>query len=558
MARPQFIDAERAAHLIRDGARIAAAGFTMMGVAEEIYRALELRFRQTGHPRDLTLLHVSGQCDRVHGIHHFCQEGMIRRIIGSHWGLAPRMGEFIHSNKTEAYCFPQGQLAHLFRAMAAHKPGVFSQSGLRTFVDPRLEGGKMNERTRDQEELVELITIRGEEYLFYKAVPIDVAILRGTTADTRGNITMEEEAVVLEQLSMAQSAHNNNGIVIVQVKQVAEAGALHPKQVKIPGPLVDYVVVAQDPAETHRQTASFIFNPAYSGDLRVPLSDPKAIPLNARKVIGRRGTMELKPGDIVNVGTGIPGDAIGPILAEEMSSHLVHMTVESGVYGGVPTGAIDFGTAANAEAIIDHPYQFDFYNGGGLDITFMGLGQVDRLGNVNVSKFGGKAVGCGGFVDITQFAKKVCFLFTFTSGDLRVRIEDGELHISKEGNYSKFVDQLEQVTFSARWAYERCQEVMFITERAVFDLTSQGLRLLEIAPGVELERDILRQMPFRPEIAPDVRVMESSIFEKSQIGLRSMLERAQPRKRGSERAEFEAVPQLDEAVASPAAVRGEN
>jgi propionate CoA-transferase len=524
MSKPKFITADQAALLIQDGVTLATEGFTMMGVAEEIYRALEARYRQTGHPRDLTLMHVSGQSDRVNGIQHFCNDGMLRRIIGSHWGLAPRMAEFIHSNKTEAYCFPQGQLSHLFRAMAARQPGLFSRSGLGTFVDPRIEGGKMNERTLDKEDLVELMTFHGEEYLFFKSVPIEIAVLRGTAADERGNVTLDDEAVILEQLSIAQATHNNGGIVIIQVKHIVKAGSLHPKHVKIPGPLVDYVVVAEHPEETHRQTSSYFFNPGYSGDLRISLANPEAIPLDARKVIGRRGAMELKRGDIVNVGTGIPGDVIGPVLAEENASDWVNMTVESGVYGGVPAGTIDFGISANAEAIIDHPYQFDFYNGGGLDITYMGLGQVDQAGNVNVSRFGGRAIGCGGFIDITQFAKRVCFLFTFTSGELEVEAKGGELNVLKEGTHKKFVDQVEQVTFSAKLACERNQVVKFITERAVFDLTENGLRLSEIAPGIDLERDIICHMAFRPEVADDLKVMSRSIFQEPGIGLRSMLD----------------------------------
>lgn len=523
MPNTKFITAEQAAQLIRDGATLATEGFTMMGVAEEIYRELETRFQQTGHPRDLTLLHVSGQSDRVHGIQHFCNEGMLKRIVGSHWGLAPRMAEFINSNKTEAYCFPQGQISHLFRAMAAREPGVFSRSGLGTFVDPRVEAGKMNERTRAKDNLVDLVEIQGREYLLYKSIPIDFAVLRGTTADERGNITLDEEAVILEQLSIAQATHNAGGMVIVQVKQMAKAGSLHPKHVKIPGPLVDYVVVAQHPEETHRQTASFFFNPAYSGDLRMPLSNPEPLPLNARKIIGRRGALELRTNDIVNIGTGIPGDVIGPIVAEENVSELVTITVESGVYGGVAAGTIDFGIAANADAIIDHPYQFDFYNGGGLDITYMGLGQVDQQGNVNVSKFGGKAIGCGGFIDITQFAKRVCFLFTFTSGDLQIEAKNGDLRIAKEGAHRKFVDEIEQITFSAKLAYEQNQTVLYVTERAVFDLTERGLRLIEIAPGVDLEGDIFRHMAFRPEVAADLKLMARSIFQEPPMGLRSRL-----------------------------------
>lgn len=521
MNRPKFITAHEAVQLIEDGATVASEGFTMMGVAEEIFRALEANFKETGHPRDLTLIHAAGQSDRVNGIQHFCHAGLLHRIIGSHWGLAPRMAEFIHANKAEAYCFPQGQISHLFRAMAARKSELLSRVGLRTFIDPRLEAGKMNERTQDQEDLIQLLSINGEEHLLYKSVFPDVAILRGTTADERGNITLEDEAVLLEQISIAQATHNNGGIVIVQVKRVAKGGTLHPQKVKIPGVLVDVVVTAQNPEETHRQTCSFFYDPAYSGDLRKPLAELEQIPFNARKIVGRRGTLELQPGDVVNLGTGIPGDTIGPVMAEESISEQVTLTVESGTYGGVPAGTIDFGIAANPEAIVDQPYQFDFYNGGGTDITYMGLGQVDRYGNVNVSRFGGRAIGCGGFIDITQFAKRVCYLFTFTSGGLEVERHDGKLRIIKEGRHRKFVDEIEQVTFSGEFAAERRQPVLYVTERAVFDLTEDGLQLIEVAPGVDPERDVLQHIPFPVRVSPELRTMNERIFRSPPMGLGS-------------------------------------
>lgn len=523
MYRPKFMSAEEAASLIKDGAVVAGEGFTMMGVAEEVYQAIEDSFKRTGHPRGLTFIHCAGGSDRTHGIEHFANEGLVTRIIGSHWGLAPAMMEFIGSNKVEAYAFPQGQLSHLFRAMAARKPGVLTRVGLHTFVDPRLEGGKMNERTRDKEDLVEVITIHGEESLLYKSVFPDVAILRGTTADEHGNITLEEEAVILEQLSMAQAAYNNGGIVIVQVKHVAKAGTLHPQKVKIPGVLAHAIVVAQHPEETHRQTASHFYHPAYSGDLNMPISKLEPVPLSARKSIGRRGAMELRPGDIVNLGTGIPGDTVGPVVAEEDIRDLIELTVESGTYGGVPVGGIDFGVAASPEAIIDHPYQFDFYNGGGLDIAYMGLGEVNERGDVNVSRFAGKGVGCGGFIDITQCSKRVCFLFTFTSGGLEIEIVDGRLRIIREGRHPKFVEKLGQVTFSGDFARKQGQKVVFVTERAVFDLIDEGLRLIEVAPGVDMERDILSKIPFHVQISPDLKPMDPRLFQEPPMGLRRLL-----------------------------------
>lgn len=509
----KVLPASSAVDFIQNGSTIAVCGFTLMGSCETVLKEIEERFQEKGTPSQLTLVHCAGHSDRVNGIQHLAHAGLIRRIVGSHWGLAPKWGEFIHNNEVEAHCLPQGQMTHLFRAMASGKPGNFSKVGLGTFIDPRVEGGLMNDQAKEAGSLVDVVEIKGDEYLFYNAIPVDVAIIRGTTADQFGNLTMEDEAIKLEAISIAQTVKRYGGKVIVQVKHLARRGSLHPKQVVIPGIYVDAIVVAEDPIHEHRQTSCTFYDPVYSGDLKVVDSALDPIPLNVRKVIGRRGVMELFPQAVVNLGTGIPGDTIGPVASEEGILGDIILTVESGVIGGVPAGGTDFGIGKNAEAIIEHPYQFDYYNGAGVDITYMGIAEIDVMGNVNVSKFGTKAVGCGGFIDITQPAKKVCFLGTFTAGGLEIAIEDGKLKIVHEGRNKKFLNKVRQITFSGKYARENQQPVLFVTERAVFKLQKDGLELTEYAPGIDLEKDILGQMEFNPIISPNLKEMSPDIFK---------------------------------------------
>jgi propionate CoA-transferase len=504
---------QSALELISDGDTIATVGFTMMGASETVLKAIERSFLETGKPRDLTLFHCAGQSDRVGGIQHLAYKGLVKKIIGAHWGLAPKWGELIHKNEVEAHCIPQGQAIQLVRAMASGKPGNISKVGLGTFIDPRIEGGLMNQKAKEAGCGIEVVELAGEEYLFYKEVPIDVAIIRGTTADEYGNVTMEDEGVVLEALAMAQAAKRYGGKVIAQVKNYAKRGTLHPKQVVVPGMFVDAIVVAEHPETDHRLTASVYFDPVYSGDLKVPVSSLTPLPLNIRKVVGRRGVMELFPGAVINLGIGFPGDTIGPIASEEGVLNDLLLTVESGVIGGVPSGGTDFGIGKNAEAIIEHGDLFNYYNGAGVDITFMGTAEVDANGNVNVSKFGNRAVGSGGFIDITQPAKKVVFLCTFTTGGLEVEIRDGRLRIVKEGEHKKFVKQVGQITFSGAYARHRHQPVLYVTERAVFRLSEQGVELIEYAPGIDIEKDILDQMEFKPLISPDLKEMPAEIFK---------------------------------------------
>ncbi|MGH2344158.1 MAG: acyl CoA:acetate/3-ketoacid CoA transferase, partial [Chloroflexota bacterium] len=511
--RPRVVAADDIASLIDDGMTIASEGFSMMGVAEELYAAIEHRFLETGRPRGLTWFHAAGQSDRVHGIEHLAHPGLLRRIIGTHWGLAPRMSALIAAEELEAFCLPQGQVSHLFRAGASGEPGVITPIGLHTFLDPRQDGGKINRRARESgDDLIELVTIGGREYLRYLPIPFDLAIMRATTGDEDGNLSMEEEAVVLEAISIAQAARAHGGKVAAQVKHLAKAGTLHPKSVEVPGILVDYLVPCSDPDRYHRQTASYGYHPALSGELRAPERVHTPLPMGVRKVIGRRAVLEIAPDAVVNLGTGIPGDTIGPVAAEEGTASTFVLTIESGLIGGIPLGGADFGCGFNPTAIIDHAYQFDFYTGGGLDITFMGAAEVDPTGSVNASKLNGRALGCGGFIDITQSTRKVVYLLSFTSGGLDVEASGGTLRIAREGRHRKFVDAVSQITFNGRYARERRQEVLYITERCVLRLEEDGLTLVEIAPGIDLHTQVLAHLPAGVRISDALGIMDPRIF----------------------------------------------
>ncbi|WP_051559936.1 acyl CoA:acetate/3-ketoacid CoA transferase [Marinobacterium jannaschii] len=509
------ITPKQAAQLIPDDATVATAGFIGIGFAESLASAIEQRFLSEGHPRNLGLIYAAGQGDaRQRGLNHFGHEGLVSRVVGGHWGLAPKLGELAIANKIDAWNLPQGVICHLFRDTAAGKPGTLTHVGLNTFVDPRYDGGCINPRTPNDK--VELIDIAGQEYLFYKSQPIQVALLRGTTADKRGNISMEREALPLEALAIAQATRNSGGLVLVQVERITDSHNLTPDRIKIPGILVDHVIVA-DPAD-HPQTFAEPYNPAYSGEIRQPAGHHEAAPLNARKIIGRRALMALNKGAVVNLGIGMP-EMMATVAAEEGRLKDFTLTVEPGGIGGQPASGLSFGAVANAESIIDQPAQFDFYDGGGLDQAFLGLAETCPQGHVNVSRFGTKLAGAGGFINITQNTREVFFLGTFTSGSQQLEIEDHQLRVIRNGHLRKFKKQVEQITFNGEYALQKGQKVTFITERAVFELTDAGMKLTEIAPGIDLQRDILDLMDFRPIIDDDLDTMDPRLFNDGPMHL---------------------------------------
>ncbi|PTL37996.1 acyl CoA:acetate/3-ketoacid CoA transferase [Alkalicoccus saliphilus] len=506
-----FITASEAAALIQDDDFLASTPMGLGGLPEEILAGIEKRFLQQGHPQNLTFAHACGIGNGTEGrgADYLAHEGLTKRIISGHIGASPRMGKYVAEEKLEAYLFPQGVITQIWRATAGKKPGVITKVGLGTYVDPQFEGAKVNNRTT--EELIKRIQLEGEDYLHYPTLPVNVAIIRGTTADEKGNLTNEGEVGSFELLALATAAKNNGGIVIAQVQKHAEAGSLDPKRVQVPGNLIDYVVVTENP-NFHYQTMGTSYNPALSGEMRVPLGAIPRLPLNPRKIIARRAAMELKPKSIVNLGIGIP-EGVSSVAAEEGVVDDITLTLELGVFGGIPAGGPDFGAAYNPGAVVQHDAMFDFYDGGGLDTAFLGAAQFDKYGNVNVSKFGPRVVGPGGFINISQTSKKVVFCGTFTAGG-KAEIGNQNITITDQGKAKKFVRNVEQITFSGQFASDNSLPVLFVTERAVFDIENGQLRLIEIAPGLNLQMDILDWMEFTPVIAEDLKEMSREIFQE--------------------------------------------
>jgi len=519
MRLKKIVEAADAVAVIHDGDVVASVGYGGNGTPDQLFVALEKRFVETAAPRDLTLVFSTGQGDmKERGLNRLAHEGLVKRVIGGYFGLSPAIEKLIVDNRIEAYNLPEGIITHMYRNIGAGKPGTLSRVGLGTYVDPRQDGGRMNALTT--EDIVRLMEIDGEEYLFYKSFPIQVALIRGTTADPDGNITAERESLALENLALAIAARNSGGIVLAQVERIAAEGSLDARLVKVPGVLVDCVVLAEP--EHHMQTYGTQFNPAFSGELRVPQKVVRTVELDDRKLIARRALFELTPNCVINVGVGSVPNQVPLVASEERIADLLTLTVDPGVIGGVPMSGLDFGAAVNYQAVIDHGSAFDFIDGGGLDAAFLGFGECDAAGNVNASRFGRRIPGCGGFIDISQNAKKLIFVGTFSSGGLELAVEDGRVRIIKEGKFPKFVERIGQTTFSADYAQRWQQDVLYVTERCVFRLGASGLTLTEVAPGIELERDILARLPFKPAI-DGPREMDPAIFRPATMGLRERM-----------------------------------
>ncbi len=479
MRAPAIIaTADEAIAAIPSGATVAVGGFVGAGHPEMLTAALERRFIETGTPNDLTLYYCAGQGDRAErGLNHFAHVGLIKRVIGGHWNLAPKLGTLALANEIEAYNFPQGVLSVLLREIAAKRPGLITQVGLNTFIDPAQSGGRMNARTT--EPLVERLELDGQTWLRYKSVPIHVGLIRATYADKRGNLSMDKEGLIGEVLPIAQAAKNHGGIVIAQVERIVDQ-LPDPKSVRVPGILVDYLVVSG--GVQHDQTFGEVFNEDFvvtsDGGFTLP-----TMPESERKIIGTRALREIREGDIVNLGIGLP-ESVAMVAAETGRLSEFTLTVESGPIGGVPASGLNFGCSHFPEAIIDQPSQFDFYDGGGLDIAVLGAVEVDAEGSVNVTSFADRFAGVGGFVNIAQSARRLVFCCTFQAK-----------------GQPKFVRQIQHVCFHGPTGFARGQQVLYVTERAVLELTAGGLRLIEISEGYDLQKDILDQMEFAPLVA---------------------------------------------------------
>ena len=501
MARAAFLSADEAVALIRDSDTVAVVGGGGgLLEASALFAAVERRFLDGRGPHDISLVHALGIGDRdAMGVNRFAHEGLTRRVIGGHWVWSPRMQRMARDNKIEAYVLPGGVAMQLMREIGAGRPGLLSRVGLGTFVDPRLDGGRMNEAAKDS--LSRLMEVGGEEFILYTSFPIHVALLRGSRADADGNVSLDREAAKLDTQAVALAARNSGGKVIVQVRERVANGDLPAHSVSIPGAWVDAIVV--DPQQS--MTYDIAFDPTMAGLERGAPKSLAPAPLDERLVIARRAMRELREGAVVNYGFGVP-DLVARLVALSGRAGLYQQTIEHGVYGGELLEGQLFGFSRNATAMLDAPTQFDFYAGGGLDIAFLGFGQLDARGDVNVSKLGGLPVGPGGFIDIAQNARKVVFCGTFDAKGAKLAIGEGRLRVERHGDIRKLVERVDQITFSGAQALKRGQEVIYVTERAVFRLTGEGVRLIEAAPGVDVRLDILERMGFSPKVGEIARM----------------------------------------------------
>lgn len=507
----KIVSMDFALNLIKDGDSIASSGFVLSCTPESLFRALGKKYEKTQSPKNLTCIFCASQGDgEGQGYDHLAQDGMISKIIGGHFGLTPKLIKYINDNKCLAYNYPLGVVSAIFNNAVQNKSGELTKIGLKTFIDPRLEGGKINDITKD--DLIKIVEFQGEEWLYYPTPNLDIGLIRGTTADEDGNVSIEHEAVKLELLLIAMAVKAKGGKVIVQVKNIAKKGALSANRIEIPGIFVDAVVVSPNPEEEHRQTKSNFYDPSKSGCYHVPIDKLPIMNLNFRKIIARRAAMELKENSIINLGIGIP-EGVALVAAEEGFGDKLILTTESGLFGGIPCGGGDFGAGQNTLGVVDMRTVFDFYDGGGLDAAVLGLAEVNSKGDINVSKFGVRTPGCGGFINISQNTGKIIFCGSFTSGGNQYEIGDGKLKIIKEGSSKKFVKKIQQITYSGEFGAETNQDVLYVTERAVFKLTKKGIKLIEIAPGIDLKKDILGQMEFMPIIDDELKFMDERIFK---------------------------------------------
>lgn len=523
MHTPQILTPRRAADLIDDGDVITVSSSSGLGCPDAVLAGIGERFAETSSPRDLTSLHpiAAGDMSGIKGIDHIARPGLLGRVVAGSYPSGPSKAEppqiwqMIESGAVEAYNFPSGVLYQMHRAAAAKQPGVFTKVGLGSFVDPEEDGGRMNDVTPDR--YVRRAELDGQEWLYFQAITPDVAIIRATTADENGNLTFEDEASPLGALDLAYAAHNNGGVVIAQVKRLAEGSSLNPQSVRIPGILVDALVVVPDQLQTTQTT----YDPAISGQLRRPLSALDPVPFSPEKITARRATQQLRSGEIVNLGFGI--SALVPhVLVEEGLAGAVSWVIEQGAVGGVPLLDFVFGVAQNPDAIMQSSDQFTLLQGGGFHRTMLSFLEIGADGSVNVHHLPGRrhvTAGVGGFADIVSAAPEIVFLGSFTAGRRDIRIDDGALQIREDGAHTKLVNQVASPTFSGPRALDNGQKVTYITERAVLELRLAGLTVTELAPGVDLERDVLARAEFPLQVSDELKTMDAELFVPSTMGL---------------------------------------
>lgn len=514
----KIIDQEDVGKLIKDNVTVAISGSGGSGSPEVLLSGVMNSFLNNGHPCNITVtcgISPGNLTTDDVGMNKLAKKGLVGKAICAHLGMGKVFGEAIGRDEFPAFAVPLGVINHLYRAIAGHEVGVLTHIGLNTFADPRIDGCCTNPSSRLLDPIVELVNIDNKECLLYKSFPINVALIKATYADESGNLSFQEEGVIGEQYNMAIAAHNSGGLVIAEVKEIKPNNSFKARDVHIHSSLVDYVVVAKPDMSLGEYNLP-VYRPEITGDKKISLSEVEIRSLDERKVCGRRSALELKKGDVINLGVGMP-DSVANVCAEEGISEEIYLSVESGPTGGVPIGGIVFGASINPDSVIATPSQFDAYNGGSLDMAIVGLAEVDKDGNVNVSKFGTRVTGPGGFINITQSTKKVIFMGTFTAKGLEETIMDGKLNIIKDGEKKKFVKQIEQITFSAKEALKNKQDILYVTERAVFKLTANGIMLTEVAPGIDIEKDILAKMDFKPLIAPTLKLMDKRIFKEEKM-----------------------------------------